>query len=54
MTDKPLVLTETRGPIFIVTINRIEARNAVDGATAAELLSALEPLTPTTHSRSPF
>ena len=40
MTDKPLVLTETRGPIFIVTINRIEARNAVDGATAAELLSA--------------
>ena len=40
MTVKPLVLTETRGPVFIVTINRIEARNAVDGATAAELLSA--------------
>ena len=42
MNHKPLVLTETRGPIFIVTINRIEARNAVDGATASELLSAFQ------------
>lgn len=40
MNDEACVLTETRGPIFIVTINRVEARNAVDGATAAELLSA--------------
>ena len=42
MTRKPLVLTEIRGPICIVTINRIESRNAVNGATATELLSAFK------------
>lgn len=40
MTHEPLVLTEIRGAIFIVSINRIGARNAVDGATATELLLA--------------
>ena len=40
MRDKPLVLIDERGPVFVVTINRIEARNAVDGATANALLEA--------------
>lgn len=31
------VLTEKRGPVFIVTINRPQARNAVDGPTARAL-----------------
>lgn len=34
------VRTETRGPVFIVTIDRPEVRNAVDGPTAAELAAA--------------
>ena len=40
MRDKPLVLIDERGPVFVVTINRIEARNAVDGSTANALLKA--------------
>jgi enoyl-CoA hydratase len=35
-----IVLTETDGPVLIVTINRPEARNAVNGTTAAELAAA--------------
>ncbi len=35
-----LVLTETRGTTFIVTINRPEVRNAIDGPTAAALVRA--------------
>ena len=35
-----IVLTERRGPIFIVTINRPEVRNAIDGPTAAALAQA--------------
>ena len=42
MNNKPLVLTERRGPVFIVSINRIEARNAVNGATASALLAAFK------------
>ena len=42
MNHKPLVLTEERGRIFIVTINRIESRNAVDGATANDLREAFK------------
>ena len=42
MNDKPLVLTERRGPVFIVSINRIEARNAVNGETASALLAAFK------------
>ena len=34
------VLTETRGPVGIVTINRPEVRNAVDGPTARALAEA--------------
>ena len=39
-TDQPLVLSEVRGPLLIVTINRPDARNAVDGPTAAALAGA--------------
>jgi enoyl-CoA hydratase len=34
------VRTETDGPVFVVTIDRPEARNAVDGPTAARLADA--------------
>lgn len=40
MTDAPLILTEIDGPLFVVTINRPERRNAVDRATAGMLASA--------------
>lgn len=36
----PTVQTESRGAMFIVTIDRPEVRNAVDGPTAAELAAA--------------
>lgn len=36
----PLILTEIDGPIFVVTINRPERRNAVDRATAEALANA--------------
>lgn len=36
------VHTETDGPVMVVTIDRPERRNAVDGPTAAELLAAFE------------
>ena len=42
MSDKQLVLAEERGHVFVVTINRIESRNAVDGATASNLLEAFK------------
>jgi enoyl-CoA hydratase len=38
--DKPTVLFETRGPVALVTIDRPQARNAVDGPTAIALASA--------------
>jgi len=34
------VLVETRGGIAVVTINRPQARNSVDRATAGELVAA--------------
>src|SRR5215472_19055859 len=34
------VLTEARDRVLMVTINRPQARNAVDGATARELVDA--------------
>jgi len=40
MTELPTVLTETRGRICIVTINRPEVRNAVNPATADALRDA--------------
>src|SRR2546428_9072199 len=36
------VLTERRGRTFVVTINRPEARNCVDGETAGLLFEAVE------------
>ncbi len=42
MTKAPrLVLTERRPPLLILTLNRPEARNAVDGPTARALAMAL-------------
>jgi enoyl-CoA hydratase len=38
----PVVLTETRARAFVVTINRPEARNAVNGETAGLLFEAVE------------
>ncbi|MEE8369737.1 MAG: enoyl-CoA hydratase-related protein [Dehalococcoidia bacterium] len=38
----PKVLTETRDRAFVVTINRPQSRNAVDGETAGLLLDAVE------------
>ncbi len=38
----PVVLTETRDRAFVVTINRPDVRNAVDGETAALLFEAVE------------
>ncbi|MDZ7628468.1 MAG: crotonase/enoyl-CoA hydratase family protein [Parvularculaceae bacterium] len=40
MLDAPLILTEIDGPVFVVTINRPERRNAVDRATADALVNA--------------
>ena len=40
MTDAPLILSEIDGPVFVVTINRPERRNAVDRATAEMLAKA--------------
>lgn len=40
MSTPPLVLVERREPLLIVTINRAEARNAVNGPTAAALAEA--------------
>jgi enoyl-CoA hydratase len=37
-----LILTETRGHVLIITINRPEARNAFDGATARAMEAALD------------
>ena len=36
------VLFETRGPVAVVTLNRPEVRNAVDGATALALVDAFQ------------
>lgn len=38
----PKVLTERHGRTFVVTINRPEVRNCVDGETAALLFQAAE------------
>jgi enoyl-CoA hydratase len=37
-----VILTEKRGHILIITINRPEARNAFDGATAAKMEAAID------------
>src|SRR5436305_7550325 len=40
MPDTDTILVERDGPVTIVTINRPERRNAVDGATARKLFDA--------------
>ncbi len=40
MSDQPLVLVERDGPVTIISINRPERRNAVNGATAKVLFDA--------------
>jgi enoyl-CoA hydratase len=40
MPDSDTVSVERDGPVTIVTINRPERRNAVDGATARKLFEA--------------
>jgi len=43
MTENaPNVLTERRGPLLIVTINRPEVKNACDAATAAQMNVAMD------------
>jgi enoyl-CoA hydratase len=39
--EQPAVLTERRGTTWVVTINRPEVRNAIDGPTAAALAQAM-------------
>lgn len=41
-SEQEQVRVEDRGPVRIVTIDRPEVRNAVDGPTAAQLLAAFE------------
>ena len=41
---EPTILTETRGPILIVTINRPQARNAVDRDMAEQISAAMDRL----------
>jgi enoyl-CoA hydratase len=40
MADTDTILVERDGPVTIVSINRPERRNAVDGATARKLFDA--------------
>ena len=44
MTDEPAVLTERRGNVLVITLNRPEVRNAVNGATAEGVGQALDEL----------
>jgi len=42
--DAPAVLTERRGSVLLITLNRPHVRNAVDGATATGIAAALQEL----------
>jgi enoyl-CoA hydratase len=42
--DSNLILTERRGPILIVTVNRPEAKNAFDSATSFAMNAAMDSL----------
>ena len=44
MTDEEAVLVETRDNVLVITINRPEARNAVNGAVAGGVAAALDRL----------
>ena len=42
--DAPRVLTERRGEVLVITINREQARNSIDQATAEGIAAAIEEL----------
>jgi enoyl-CoA hydratase len=44
MNDQPAVLTERRGRVLLITLNRPEVRNAVNGALAEGVATALDEL----------
>ncbi len=44
MADESVILTETRGAVLVITINRPEARNSVNRATAEAMGAALDQL----------
>ena len=44
MSEQDRILTETRGHVLVITINRPEARNAFDGASALALEGAIDRL----------
>src|SRR3954470_20787787 len=44
MSDQPPVLTERRGNVLVITLNRPEVRNAVNAALAEGVAHALEEL----------
>jgi enoyl-CoA hydratase len=44
MTDEQAVLTEQRGRVLLITLNRPEAKNAINGALSSGLVAAVERL----------
>ena len=44
MSDEQRILTERRGHVLVITINRPQARNAFDGASAVALEAAIDRL----------
>ena len=44
MNDEPAVLTERRERVLVITINRPDQRNAVNGAVATGIAAALDDL----------
>lgn len=44
MSDDAAVLTETRGRVLLITLNRPDAMNAINTALATELMAAIERL----------
>jgi enoyl-CoA hydratase len=44
MSDEPAVLTERRGRVLLITLNRPDAMNAINGALSAGLVAATDEL----------
>jgi enoyl-CoA hydratase len=44
MTDEAAVLTEKRDRVLLITLNRPDAMNAINGALSAGLVAAVEEL----------
>jgi enoyl-CoA hydratase/carnithine racemase len=42
MTDEPAVLTERRDNVLVITLNRPDARNAVNAAVAEGVAATLD------------